>query len=177
MKKDNNIVLKLSVLMVFILIIFSAFKTNEVDFERVSQRVENTILMNPMPANDIYNDYVIYIPGGYKKTPKEASLLLEFEKAIYSIYFGLDTKVDRLFLEGINQGKEKLIDVVKEDDNDIRYFYMWNHETNQIDDYVSVILGKNDIFLEGIFPKKDIEKYSVEMAEIFNSIKKIKKGE
>ena len=78
---------------------------------------------------------------------------------------------------GLSISKEKLIDLVKEDENEIRYFYMWDYQTDQIGDYVSILLGKNDIFLEGVFPKKDAEKYSVEMAEIFNSIKKIKKGE
>ena len=176
-KLKDSLILKITLIIVFVLVLFSSINFEDFSTEDTIAKVENIISSTPLPGNKIYNGYIVNVPEGVKVEEKDETILLENGKALYSIYFGIDTKVDRVFLSGINEGQERLINVSSEDNNEVKYFYMWDYENDSIGDYVSVLIGRNDIFVEGVFPKKDMEKYSVEIAQIFNSIKKIERGE
>ncbi len=165
----------LCVLLLFIittLVVESHTDEETVDYHHLNNQGQNILKSKSMPSNIIFGNHVIFKPVGYSEKQVENSIVFSSIDAIYTIFFGDSGQVTREFLEGINTEKELLYENLKMD-FETKYMYVWDYPTTLDDDYILVMIGIDDLFIEGVFKETAASNYILEMFHIFNSIKYI----
>lgn len=172
----KGIILVITVLSIITVVSFlatSGVAQKEVNFEDLKDQVVNILNSEPHAANEADEDYIFYIPSEYEYTMNENTVVLENSAGIFTMYTGYDTKVDQEFINAMNPNKDKVYEYVDDKEDEITYFAVW---INDADTY-NVVLGVNDIYIEGIVTKEKIELYVVDIATILNSVQQINNKE
>lgn len=154
-------------------LVFQSASTEEVDFDDLNDQVINVLNSTPHIANETNGDYIFYIPSEYTYIMDGNTVILENSSAVFTMYMGYNTKVDSEFIDAINPSKPMVYEYVEETEEEIYYFCIWEN-----DDFTyNVLMGTNDMYIEGIVHKNKVEKYIIEIATILNSIQEIDKKE
>lgn len=162
-----------SLLVIVTFLATSGMAKKEVNFEDLKDQVVNILNSEPHAANEANENYIFYIPSEYEYTMNDTTVVLENSAGIFTMYMGYDTKVDQEFINAMNPNKDKVYEYVDDKENEITYFAVWVNDENTY----NVVLGVNDIFIEGIVTKDKIELYVIDMATILNSVQQINNKE
>lgn len=163
----------ISIITIFGFLATTGLANTETNFEDLKDQVMNILNSEPHAANEANEDYIFYIPSEYEYTMNENTVVLENSAGIFTMYTGYNTKVDQEFINAMNPNKQKVYEFVDESEDEITYFAVWVNDEQTY----NVILGINDIYIEGIVTMDKIELYVIDMATILNSVQQINNKE
>lgn len=160
--------------LVTIITLMSKHYTAEVDYSTVLKNANNILLQEPIGINYANDRSGINIPSGYDIQDIDNGFYLFNREAAISVYTGLAVDNANELETALNTDLEMLSKIQPSGSNGEYYLALWDYEMeNSADEYLELVILKDDYFLSSIFPESKVQKYTSDSAYIFNSLREI----